>query len=147
MMFQNGILGLAAKNVFITPVGRRRFLVELLFIERQRFVGDVVVRIRTAAVTALGKYVEHVTIGEADAILKRHNVLIRLVPTLNGSATNHIVTGLADRIPLFVTEHLQHLECRGQRFGERLPNGSLCKCGNTSRHEPDIVIYHGTGNE
>ncbi|WP_288259175.1 hypothetical protein [uncultured Bacteroides sp.] len=147
MMFQNGILGLASEDVFIASVGRCRLLIELLFIERQRFVSDVVVSIRSAAVTALGKYVEHVTIGEADAILKRHDVLIRLIPALNGSATNHIVTGLADRIPLFVTEHLQHLECRGQRFSERLPNGSLCECGNTSRHEPDIIIYHGTGNE
>ena len=47
-MLQNGILGLAAKDVFITPVGRRRLLVELLLVECQCFIGDVVVRIRTA---------------------------------------------------------------------------------------------------
>ncbi|WP_301425680.1 hypothetical protein [Bacteroides congonensis] len=147
MMLQNRMLRLAAKNVFITTVGRCRLLIKLLLIERQRFVGDVVIRIRTAAVTTLGKYVEHVAIGEADTILKRHDVFIGPVPSFNGTAAHHIVTGLADRIPLFVTEHLQHLECRGQRFSERLPNGSLCECGNTSRHEPDIIIYHGTGNE
>ena len=69
-MLQNGILGLAAKDVFITPIGRRRLLVELLLVERQRFIGDVVVRIRTAAVTALSKYVEHMPVAEADAVLE-----------------------------------------------------------------------------
>ena len=69
-MLQNGILGLAAKDVFITAVGRCRLLVEFFFIERQRFVGDVVVRIRTTAVAALGKYVEHVPVAEADAVFE-----------------------------------------------------------------------------
>ena len=69
-MLQNGILGLAAKDVFITPVGRRRLLVELLLVECQRFIGDVVVRIRTAAVTALGEYIKHVPVTEADAVLE-----------------------------------------------------------------------------
>ena len=109
-MLQNRILGLAAKDVFITTVGRCRLLIELLFIECQRFVGDIVVSIRSAAVTALGEYIKHVPVAEADTILKRHDVFVWLVPSLDGTAAHHIVTGLADRVPLLITEHLQHLE-------------------------------------
>ena len=69
-MFQNGILGLASEDVFIASVGRCRLLIELLFIERQRFVSDVVVSIRSAAVTALGEYLKHVPVTEADAVLE-----------------------------------------------------------------------------
>ena len=110
-MLQNRILRLASEDMFITPVGRCRLLIELLFIERQRFVGDVVVSIRSAAVTALGKYIKHVPVAEADTILKRHDVFVRFVPSFNGPAAHHIITGLADRIPLLVTKHLQHFKC------------------------------------
>ena len=70
MMLQNGSPGLAAKDVFITPVGRRRLLVELLLVERQRFIGDVVVRIRTAAVAALGKYERLIPDNESEYLLE-----------------------------------------------------------------------------
>ena len=110
MVLQHRMLRLAPEDMLIATVGRRRLLVELLLVECQRFIGDVVVRIRTAAVAALGKYVEHMPVTEADTILKRHDVLVRFIPSLNRFATNHIVTGLADRIPLLITEHLQHLE-------------------------------------
>ena len=64
------MLRLAPEDMLIATVGRRRLLVELLLVERQRFIGDVVVRIRTAAVTALSKYVEHMPVAEADAVLE-----------------------------------------------------------------------------
>ena len=64
------MLRLAPEDMLIATVGRRRLLVELLLVECQRFIGDVVVRIRTTAVTALGEYIKHVPVTEADAVLE-----------------------------------------------------------------------------
>ena len=104
------MLRFVPKNMLITAVGRRSFLVKFFLIERQRFVGDVVVGIRATTVATLSKDIEHVPVAEADAVFIRHDVLIGFVPSLNGAATNYIIAGLADRVPLLVTEHLQHLE-------------------------------------
>ena len=147
MMLQYRMLRFAPKNMLITTVGRRGFPVEFFLIERQRFISDVIVGIRSTAVTALSKYIEHMSVAEADAVFIRHDVFIRLVPPLNGTTADHIITGLTDWVPLLVTKHLQHLESRRQRFCERLADGGLGECGNATRHKPDIVIYHGAGNE
>ena len=109
-MLQYRMLRFTPEDMLITAIGRCSLLVEFFLIERQRFIGDVVVGVRTTAVTALGKYIEHVSVAEADAVFIRHDVLIGLVPPLNGATANYIVAGLANRVPLLVTEHLQHLE-------------------------------------
>ncbi len=147
VVLEDGAGGLAAEDVFVATVGRSCFLVEFHLVQRQGFVGDVVVGIRATAVAALGQDVKHVPVAEGNGVLERHDVFVGTQPALDRAAADHVVAHLLHGIPLAVSQHLQHLEGRWQGLCESLADGGLRQGGNSAWHGSDVVVYHGTGDK
>ena len=107
VMFEQRCLAFASEDMFIASIGRCNFLVELLLIQCQGFIGDVEICIWTTGITILSKDIKYMAIAEGDAMFVAHQMLIRAIPTFRWSPAHHIVASACLGIVSFIPQLLQ----------------------------------------
>ena len=145
-MLQHGVLGLFAEDELIASVRRCALLVEFLLVDGQRLVGDVEIDRRATAVAGLCEDVEHVAVGEGDAVVETQYVLVRPEETGRRLLAHHIVAGVRVVVVGLVVEVRQHLEGGRKRLGQCLADGGLRERCHAPRHQAHIFVHLGGGD-
>ena len=139
-MLDDRMLGALAEDALVAAVCRRHLLVELLLVDSQRLVGDVEVGVRTAAAALLREDIQTVAVAKRNNMIELHNVLVRPDKRLRRPLADHVVAGVRLVVVRLVAQHLEHLERRRQRLGERLADGSLRNGSDAARHDAHVLV-------